>query len=106
MTNKQYVENIRKELEKIYDGKALNEDGEQATFYDYFEDALDIEYTINANRTYKAVTVWITLGGPNVCINTRDHEIQLFWAGERETAWIPSEICDEIDAIFEEYYNC
>lgn len=104
--NRQYIERIREELEAIYNGEAVNEDGEQASFYDYFEDALDFEYTINADKSYKAVTVWITLGGPNVCIDTRDQEIKLFWAGEKESIWLPSEICEEIDSIFEEYYNC
>jgi hypothetical protein len=104
--NRQYVENIRTELEAIYNGEAINEDGEQASFYDYFEDALDWTYAINADKSYKAVRVAVTLGGPNVYIDTLMGEIQLFWGTDEERIWLPSEICEEIDQVFEEYYNC
>lgn len=103
--NRQYIENIREELEAIYNGEAKNEDGEELTFWDYLENVLDITYLVNVDKTYKASILAITLGGPNVYIDTWQHEIQLYWGSDKETIWLPSEICNEIDAVMEEYYN-
>ena len=44
--------------------------------------------------------------GPNICIDTNYNEIRGFWGSDRESAWLPSEIAEEIDNIFEEIYNC
>lgn len=100
-----YLENIYTELNSIYEGKATNDDCEQATFYDYFNDPLDFEYTIASNGEYMGVRVYVTLGGPNVWIDTRRGEIGGAWGTERAERWLPREICDEIDEIFSEYYN-
>lgn len=100
-----YLENIYNELNSIYEGNATNDDGEQTTFYDYFEDPLDYEYTIGADGSYLGVRVYVTLGGPNVWIDTRRGEIGGAWGTDRADRWLPREICDEIDEIFSEYYN-
>ena len=100
-----YVNNIFDELNSIYEGNATNDDGEQATFYDYFDDPLDYEYTIASNGEYLGVRVYVTLGGPNVWIDTRRGEIGGAWGTDRADRWLPREICDEIDEIFSEYYN-
>ena len=84
----------------------MQENGEATSLYDYFNDVLDFEYTINRDKTYKAVKIWVTLGGPNICIDTNYNEIRGFWGSDRESAWLPSEIAEEIDSIFEELYNC
>lgn len=101
-----YLEDIYTELNEIYEGKATNDDGEQATMYDYFDDALDWEYTIDRNGEYIGVRVYVALGGPNVWIDTRRGEIGGAWGADRADQWLPREICDEIDEIFSEYYAC
>lgn len=103
---REMLENIRSELNALYEGKAINEDGETADFYDYFNDVLDYEYTINCRREYVGVKVWISLGGPNIWIDTRNGSICGAWGTDRECIWLPSEIAEEIDNIFEELYNC
>lgn len=104
--NRAMLENIREELENIYNGKEMNEDGEIKTFWDYIsEDVLDLNYIINADKSYKAVSLLITFGGPNIYIDTWEKEIKLFWGGEKETLWLPSEITEEIDSVMEEIYN-
>lgn len=100
-----YVNNIFDELNEIYEGNATNDDGEQKTFYDYFEDPLDFEYTISSNGEYLGVRVYVTLGGPNVWIDTRRGEIGGAWGTERADRWLPSEIASDIDDIFREYYE-
>ena len=110
---KTMCESIREELITLYEAdftdaeiEEMQEAGEPTSLYDYFNDVLDFEYTINRDRTYKAVKIWVTLGGPNVCIDTNYHEIRGFWGTDQESVWLPSEIANEIDYIFEELYNC
>ena len=110
---KTMCENIRKELERLYDAdftdaeiEEIQENGKATSLYDYFNDVLDFEYTINRDKTSKAVKIWVALGGPNICIDTNYNEIRGFWGSDRESAWLPSEIAEEIDNIFEELYNC
>lgn len=100
----EYLERIYHELNEIYEGKATNDDGEQASFYDYFDDPLDFEYTISSNGEYLGVRVYVTLGGPNVWIDTRRGEIGGAWGTDRADRWLPREICDEIDEVFREYF--
>ena len=101
----EYLERMYHELNEIYEGRATNEDGEQATFYDYFQDALDYEYTIGANGDYLGVRVYMALGGPNIWVDTRRGEIGGAWGADRADRWLLSEIANEIDAIFSEYYE-
>ena len=104
--NREYCKRIAAELESIYNGNELNEDGETISLYDYFADVLDFEYTINSDKSYKSVKIYVTLGGPNVWIDTSDSEVHLAWGTDRESYPIDWDLRDEIDAIFEEYYNC
>ena len=103
--NREYLERIREEIENYYNGFE-NEDGEEVGLYDYLSDVLDYEITINSMLEYSSCKVWIALGGPNVWIDTREREIKLAWGGERDGIYLDSDICDEIDSYFEEFYNC
>lgn len=104
--NQKYCKAIAEELKSIYNGEQVNEDGEQMTLCDYFSDVLDFEYTIDSRKEYKSVKIWITLGGPNVWIDTNDSYIRLAWGSSREEYPLSYYVSEEIDSIFEEYYNC
>lgn len=103
--NREYCKRIAEELEAIYNGTETNEEGEPITLYDYFSDVLDWEYTIDSRKEYKSVCVWVTLGGPNVWIDTSDSYIRLAWGSDREEYPLSYYVRDEIDNIFEEYYE-
>lgn len=103
--NRNYCKNIAEELKSIYNGEVKNDDGETMTLYDYMRDVLDFEYTITSRREYKSVKIWVTLGGPNVWIDTRDSYIRLAWGSEREEYPLDYDVCDEINDIFEEYFD-
>jgi hypothetical protein len=104
--NREYCKRIVEELESIYNGTETNEDGEIITLYDYFSDVLDFEYTITSNKEYKSVKIWVTLGGPNVWIDTNDSSVHLAWGSDREEYPLSFDVRDEIDYIFEEIYYC
>ena len=103
--NRNYCKNIAEELKSIYNGEVKNDDGETMTLYDYMRNVLDFEYTITSRREYKSVKIWVTLGGPNVWIDTRDSYIRLAWGSEREEYPLDYDVCDEINDIFEEYFD-
>ena len=103
--NREYLERIREEIEQYYNGFE-NEDGDEMSIYDYMSDVLDYEITIDSRLEYRSCKIWVTLGGPNVWIDTAEHEIKLAWGGERDALYLDSYICDEIDCYMEEIYNC
>lgn len=107
-----YVDSIAAELRKMYEAdltdeerEAAEENGEAYDLYTYFADALDIEYTINSRGDFLGARIAVTLGGPNIYIYTREGEVKGYWGTDRATKWIPSEICEEINGIMEEYYD-
>ena len=104
--NFEYCKRIAEELEQYYNGDITTEDGETASLYDYFSDVLDYEYIINSDLSYKAVKVYVTLGGPTVWIDTYHNTIELRWANESASYMLDNDVVTEIDNIFEEYYNC
>lgn len=106
LDNLKYCENIAKELEAIYNCEVVKEDGEFMTLYEYFDDVLDFEYTCTSSKEFKSVKIWITLGGPNVWIDTSDSYVRLAWGSDREEYPLSYDVSDEINAIFEEYFYC
>lgn len=79
---------------------------ENVSFYDYFENALDIDYIVNSSKEYKACRIMVAFGGPNIYINTWDRKVELFWWTESASFYLSSNVCNAIDEIMEEYFNC
>ena len=107
------VTRIRDEINKLYEAspsdgeiEAAEESGEAYDIYSYFSDVLDVEYTIDSQFRYKSVRVAVTLGGPNIYIDTRAGAVLGYWGTDRAEAWIPSEVCAAIDSIFEDIFIC
>ena len=108
---KNMVTSIRDDLNRLYDAnytdeerEEMEENGEACDLYSYFFDALDIEYTIGANGDFRGARIAVTLGGPNIYVDTRRGCVEGFWGSDHLESWVPSEVCDEINAIFEEFY--
>lgn len=107
-----YVDSIAAELRKLYEAdltdeerEAAEENGEAYDLYTYFADALDIEYTISSRGDFLGARIAVALGGPNIYVDTREGYVKGYWGTDRAEAWIPSEICEEINGIMEEYYD-
>ena len=104
--NFEYCKRIADELEQYINGEITDEEtGETLSLYDYFSDVLDFEFIINSNLTYSAVKVYVTLGGPTVWIDTYSGSVELRWANEKSCCYLTSDVIDEINDYFEEYYN-
>lgn len=100
---KDHVMRIAKDLTDGFDGE-LNEDGEEMTGFDYLNDALDINYTINSDRSYKGGRVLVAFGGPNIWIDTIHMEVQGYWWGSQ--ASVPFRDNVGLDDALEELYSC
>lgn len=74
--------------------------------YEYFDDALDIEYRISASKEYKNVKILVAFGGPNIYIDTEDGMVKGFWWSDRASATICDEALAQIDEWFEECFRC
>lgn len=93
-------------LDGYYEGDIVEDEPIQVDFWNYFNDVYDIEYTIGSDKQYRGVRLMVACGGPDIYINTMTKQVELYWWGDNASYYIPSEVCEEIDALFEEYYNC
>ena len=104
--NFEYCSRIAQELEQYYNGEIMDDEtGEQLSLYDYFNDVLDFEFVIDSRLEYKAIKIYVALGGPSVWIDTHTKTIELRWWNENATYHLNNDIVDEIDNIWDEYYN-
>lgn len=77
--------------------------GDSVPALDYFHNALDINYIINANGSYKAVKILVAFGGPNIWVNTDTMAVEGYWWGDRAIISFHDEM--GIDDWFEELYS-
>lgn len=134
--NLEHCKHIAKHLEEIYNGEYLrcpecgetlytvgqeigdkyccpecghvtdSDDFEEETLWEYFNDCYDIEYRIGSDKQLRSVKIMVACGGPNIYIDTATKQVELYWWGDRASYPIDYDTCNEIDSIFEEYYNC
>ena len=79
---------------------------EAVSMYDYFKNALDIDYITNSKKEYKACRIMVACGGPNIYINTWSRQVELYWWNESGSFYLSSDVCNAIDDCMEEYFNC
>lgn len=104
--NKQYLERVKEEILEYYNGKT-DDDGNELGLYDYIStQVLDNRYIIEGNLEYRSCELFITLGGPTVWIETESKTLQIRWGGEKDELYLGSDVCDELDRIYEEFYIC
>lgn len=78
-----------------------------ASFFDWLGDnEYDIEYTIGSNKEYRSVRLMIACGGPNIYLNTRTKDVELYWWSESARYPMSSDVVNMIDSIYEEMFAC
>lgn len=95
-----YAEAIAEEIKDLYYAEP-NEENEENDFYSYVCDALDVEYTLDSNKSLIGVILYVTLGGPTCYIDTRRQQVVCHWGTDSGFAYLDSDICDEINSLFE-----
>lgn len=97
---------IETEEEKEMDPETVSDDFEQLSIYDYLADVLDYEITIDSQLEYKSAKIWVTLGGPNVWIDTAEKAVKLAWGTDRAEYLVDWDACEEIDEYMRDLYTC
>lgn len=92
--------------EKEMDPETVSDDFEQLSIYDYLADVLDYEITIDSRLEYKSAKIWVTLGGPNVWIDTAEKAVKLAWGTDRAEYLVDWDACEEIDEYMRDLYTC
>ena len=49
----------------------------------FMEDALDIQYIINQDKTYRGARILVAFGGPNIWVNTQDGTVDGYWGTDK-----------------------
>jgi len=101
------------EVREDEDGDYIMVDGERVdaddydsyTLYDWFNDCLDIDYTVDSALDYRGVRVCVAWGGPSIYIDTMQKKVLLYWWTDYAEYDLASEVVEEIDAVFAEYYE-
>lgn len=97
--------NIETGEEKEMDPETVSGDFEQLSVYDYLADVLDYEITIDSQLEYKSAKIWVTLGGPNVWIDTAEKAVKLAWGTDREEYPLDWDTSAHLDEVLEDEYN-
>jgi len=71
--------------------------------WDYLEDALDIEYRVGSDMSYKGAEVLVTFGGPNIWIDTKHKCVRGAWWGDSAVAHYTDDAMGIDDALEELY---
>ena len=88
------------------DGECRDVDGNPTSPYEFICDALDIEVTRSLNGDYRGARICLTIGGPNVWLDTVAHQLQGAWWGSSANFYVKDSVCEEIDAAVEELTSC
>lgn len=48
----------------------------------WLSDALDVEFTTYADKTFKGARILVAFGGPNIWVNTMTNEVEGFWSND------------------------
>lgn len=82
------------------------EDMQEASALDYLSDALDIQYLVNSDKTYRSGRVCIAFGGPTAWVDTHTQELEVSWWSASEVRRLPSDFINGLDEALEELYGC
>lgn len=82
-------------------------DLENVSLWDYFADALDVTCYISlGSKELQGVRIMVACGGPNIFVDTYRKTVELYWWNESAVVDLWSDVCNEIDSVFEEIYSC
>lgn len=96
------------ELYIMPDGEELCEsDVYPADILEWLGDGVyDVEYTIGGDKEYRGVRLMVACGGPNIYIDTKSGDVELYWWGESARYPMSRNVIDMIDSIYEEMFAC
>ena len=94
---REYAKRIGDELEAIYNGQQVNDDGEEVTLCDWLNDVLDYNITLSSTKTLLGLKIYVALGGPTCWVDTELGVVVCSWGADRGEYYINNEICNAIN---------
>lgn len=82
----------------------FNYNDEPYTAYDYLEEALDIQYIVNSDRSYRGARVLVCFGGPNVWVDTERMMVDGTWWMDTYSATFTDEL--GLDEALQVLWEC
>lgn len=73
--------------------------------FDWLADALDFEYILTSDRKFKSARVLVAFGGPTIWVDFQRKAVDLYWWGDRATAYFDDDAMG-IEEALEELFNC
>lgn len=70
----------------------------------YFEDVLDVRFTISAEFEFISAEILLAWGGPTIWYNTAEGRVHGYWDGEAQY-FVDNDTCHAIDSYWEEKFN-
>ena len=113
------ISGIAEDLDNIVAGTGVEkfvhdydcDDGEDyeelyARLNKYFADALDVEFIVSSNGTYRGAEIMLGCGGPNVYLDTRHGIVKGYWGTDKAFATLSRRAANEVDAYWESQWSC
>ena len=83
----------------------LAEENDYEKFAAWFDDALDVKFTIDMRMELCGVRVAVGLGGPNIYIDTNECSVVGYWGCAEAEYPIDTEVCDQIDEYYRDVFD-
>ena len=81
-------------------------DAERVDIGDYFEDALDVMYTCNAQKEFIGVRVAVAIGGSYIYIDTDRSAVLGYWGSDRAEFYFERDVRVAINGYFKNIFDC
>ena len=95
----EYMTGIQADFLRLMDNPCDEDLAERYDPTSYFNDFLEIKCWQSTDKKDFFAELWITVGGPNVWLDTRQCGLFGVWGGAKEFLPIPDSICHEINAL-------
>ena len=82
-----------------------SEDNQELSACDWLEDALDIQYLVNSDGSYRHARILVAFGGPNIWVDTRTRTVEGRWWGNSVDVGYYRDALD-LDGALEELWSC
>ena len=101
--SKQFAEQVKgcaATIEQVASGES-----ELGDVAEYFEDVLDVEIISDLRGEYRGAKIWLTLGGPNICLDTRESCVKGYWWSDRAECHVQKFAVDAVDEYYSELWE-
>lgn len=71
----------------------------------YFEDVLDVEIISDLRGEYRGAKIWLALGGPGICLDTREGWVKGYWGSDYAEYHVQSWAVAAVDEYFSEQWD-